>query len=475
LHDAIKAWQPPPAPEDERTAPQIVLRVGEHVPRELRDEITECVRTRSGEYKQLIERCKAYDDGHSVLFEARRFGNSRYTYWAGSELAKALDDSIENWQPPGANVSPRAPSGSTGGAAEKAGARSGSPLGVSQTGAWSDLQQDFTRRQEEIVKWVQSGGNINWTCAEGMTLLHYAAMLDNERMVRFLLDRGASVNAEAKFKMTPLLWACKSISTSVIRTLLDRRANPNAKSDAGYTALQFIRRSGLDAAENAAKLLISRGAVATPGRDSPCPECGAPYSAEMAKRGVRVTINREYAEFACFACKKQQQADLEFIDKAKGVQAQCSCGSVAYIPPSVWCKTCGGGLSTGWQKHLSTGPAAETAQREFNDSGVKLSRTIARDLKATHGNLRAIHFKSHYPDFGIDFDFTDGKRISSGATSGDIVGTFAFGYIGGGPNRLQTFLDEMGLSISVEKIEKLKPGTTLKVEGTSLRDARSRS
>jgi hypothetical protein len=350
-----------------------------------------------------------------------------------------------------------------------------SPLGVSQTGAWSALQQDFTRRQEEIVKWVESGGNINWTCSEGMTLLHYAAMLNNERMVRFLLNHGANVNAEAKFKMTPLLLACKGTSTSVIPILLDHGANPNGRTDDGHTALQFIRRSGLDAAENAAKLLISRGAVATPGKDSACPECGAPYSAEMAKRGVQVTLNGVFAKFECSGCKAQQKVDLEFIDKAKGIQVLCSCGAAAYVPPSVLCKTCGGGLSTGWQEQVSTGQEAQRSAREFTDPNVKRSRAIARELKAAHGKLKAVHFKSHYPNFEIDFDFSDGKRISSGASAGDIVGTFAFGYLGGGPNRLQTFLDEMGCSISVKEIEKLKAGTTLEVEGTSLRDAKSRS
>jgi hypothetical protein len=351
------------------------------------------------------------------------------------------------------------------------------PLGVSPAGAWSDLQDALTKsspKQDKIIRWVESGGNVNWTCAEGMTLLHYAAMQDNERMVRFLLDHRANVNAEAKFKMTPLLWACKSISTSVIPLLLDHGANPNARADDGHTALQFIRHSGLDAAENAAKLLISHGAIATPGKDSACPECGAPYSAEMAKRAVRITINREYAEFACLGCKKQAQADLEHIDKAKGVRVLCSCGVTTYIPPSVWCKTCGGGLSTGWQKQITTGSAADKAAREFTDPDVKKSRAIARELKASHGKLKAIHFKSHHPNFGMDFDFSDGKRISSGATSGDIIGMFAFGYSGGGPNRLQTFLDEMGFSISAEEIEKLQPGTTLEIDGASLPDAGSR-
>ena len=120
--------------------------------------------------------------------------------------------------------------------------------GVSPAGAWSELQDALTKsspKQDKIIRWVESGGNVHWTCAEGMTLLHYAAMQDNERMTRFLLDHRANVNAEAKFKMTPLLWACKSISTSVVPLLLDRGANPNAQANDGHTALQFIRHSGL--------------------------------------------------------------------------------------------------------------------------------------------------------------------------------------------------------------------------------------
>lgn len=343
----------------------------------------------------------------------------------------------------------------------------GSPLGVSPAGAWSDLQSGITRRQAEIIRWVESGGNVNWTCAAGMTLLHYAAMSGNEKMVCFLLDHGANVNAQSNktgYGRTPLLWACANIQTSVIPILLARGADPKAKDCKGESSLQLIRHSGLAEAEKMAQLLISHGVVPTPGKDAPCPECGSPYSAEMAKRGMKVTLNGVFATFACYKCKKQNEAEIELIDKAKGVRVLCSCGATTYIPPSVWCKTCDNGLSTGWQKQISTGPEAEKASREFNDPGVKRSRALAKELTAAHGKLIAIHFKSHFPNFEIDFDFSDGKRIHSGKSAGGIVGMFAFGYLGGGPTRLQVFLDEMGISISLDEIEKIKPGTTMKVE-----------
>jgi hypothetical protein len=178
-------------------------------------------------------------------------------------------------------------------------------------------------------------------------------MQDDVKMVRFLLERGANVNALAKFQMTPLLRACKSISTSVIPILLEHGADPNAKTESGYTALQFIRQSGLEEAKKMADLILSHGVKTTPGKDSTCSECGAPETVRMRERGVQVTFNGAFAEFACLSCKKQLQAPLESITKDRGVQVLCSCRAITFIPPSVWCKTCKQGLSTGWQKSLS--------------------------------------------------------------------------------------------------------------------------
>jgi hypothetical protein len=95
LDEAIKDWQPP------RAQSEVALQVGEHVPEDIRQEFTDFIRERGGgSAKGLIERCKAYADGQSVLSEANRFGSSRYTYWPGSELAKELDAAIKSWQPP---------------------------------------------------------------------------------------------------------------------------------------------------------------------------------------------------------------------------------------------------------------------------------------------------------------------------------------------------------------------------------------
>lgn len=100
LHEAITSWQPQPASQTKVVGTPTAMRVGEHVPSDLRDGIKELVRVKREDYKQLIDRCKGYDDGKSLLVEARRIVDSRDAYWPGAELAKAFDDAIENWQPP---------------------------------------------------------------------------------------------------------------------------------------------------------------------------------------------------------------------------------------------------------------------------------------------------------------------------------------------------------------------------------------
>lgn len=330
---------------------------------------------------------------------------------------------------------------------------------------------------------MKLGGSIEWKDPNGWTLLHLAARYGNEKMVRWLLANGADISARSERNETPLMMACDVrhwhpvLNPEIVRALLERGSDPNAENSDGETALACIFAYDNHAnTPKIIKLLVSHGARQIPGKSVACFECGYPISAKMEERSVQVGLLHEVvATFACFRCRTQNRVELEFIDKEKGVSVKCSCGEVAYVPPTVWCTTCGGGLSTGWEKQISAGREAEKAATEFTSPNVKRARSLARGLKAAHGKLRAIHFKSLHPNFEIDFDFVDGKRIRSGANSGEIVGILAFGYVGGGPNRLQIFLDEMGLSVSAEEIEQIKPGTTMEVEGTSLRQQKGRS
>jgi len=233
-----------------------------------------------------------------------------------------------------------------------------SPLGVTPTGAWSALQNVFLnsneQQQQEIMRWVESGGDVNWSCAAGMTLLHYAAMQGNEPMVQFLLDHGANVDDRAKTGRTPLLLACANIKTAVIPMLLEHGADVNAEDGEGSTPLELISKSGSDEARQIAELLVAYGGQHIIGKTCICDECGAPDKICMQQRGVQASTNAVYVEFACRRCFKRQQIALHSIDKANGLKITCqSCRAIMFIPPMVWCRTCGIGLSTGWQKHVT--------------------------------------------------------------------------------------------------------------------------
>src|SRR5271166_626053 len=142
-----------------------------------------------------------------------------------------------------------------------------------------------------ITRWVESGGNLEWTASNGWTLLHFAAENGNEALVRLLIRHGANVDARDNRGATPLMLACDSgylgrtKNSSVVLLLLDSGADPNARDSDGKTAFGLVRRSRDDEDRKIAELLMDRTKLVA-GSDIDCPECGAPTSREMAKRDV---------------------------------------------------------------------------------------------------------------------------------------------------------------------------------------------
>lgn len=90
--------------------------------------------------------------------------------------------------------------------------------------------------------------------------------------------------------------------------------------------------------------------------EDPCPECGFPSTKEANKRGIEIDLLRGVlAWFKCPGCGQRISVEPPQIDKSEGVQVLCdSCHAIVFVPPSVWCKTCGGNsLSTGWQSTVA--------------------------------------------------------------------------------------------------------------------------
>ena len=114
------------------------------------------------------------------------------------------------------------------------------------------VHKDFA----EVKALLDSGVPVDVHPFRGQTPLMTAAGMNWLEMVRFLLDRGAKVNAANEDGATPL---ARAGNVEIARLLLDRGADPNALSRKdGYPLL--IERLVRDRDENIAKLLIEKGA-----------------------------------------------------------------------------------------------------------------------------------------------------------------------------------------------------------------------
>jgi ankyrin repeat protein len=87
--------------------------------------------------------------------------------------------------------------------------------------------------------------------------LTVAAMLDELKEIRSLIDEGVDVNAEAYDGLTPLMGAAIAGRTDAVKLLLENGANTNAKYFDGTTALVFAAIRGR---VETVKLLLANGA-----------------------------------------------------------------------------------------------------------------------------------------------------------------------------------------------------------------------
>jgi len=98
---------------------------------------------------------------------------------------------------------------------------------------------------EAIKQHLDAGADINGTFVasgvpgSGGTPLHLAALTGQERVIEFLLEEGADINARADDEHggTPLHWAAAFGVKQSARLLVNAGAEVNAKDKDGYTPL----------------------------------------------------------------------------------------------------------------------------------------------------------------------------------------------------------------------------------------------
>lgn len=134
------------------------------------------------------------------------------------------------------------------------------------------------KNQDDVIKLLESGYDVNAKNNFGLTPLHYASRIDNidilnlilnkkpnlnnkdrnswtplhyatyhgnEKAVEALIKQGADVNEVDSYNRTPLHIACKQGYTNVIIKLLENQASFNTKDDATKVASQYLTMQDL--------------------------------------------------------------------------------------------------------------------------------------------------------------------------------------------------------------------------------------
>jgi len=205
----------------------------------------------------------------------------------------------------------------------------------------------YARDREVVELLLANKAEVNAQNDQGETPLANAAEAGRKDVIELLLTNKAIVNTTGSRNHTPLHWAAVRGHKDIVELLLANNAEVNAKDKDGDTALRMAEFAGH---KEVAELLRHHGASET----YSCPECGAPVPEKMRERGIEVGLRDALAIYDCSNCSKAVQIPLREITKWGGVKVVCgSCRCISRVPASVWCKTCGVGLSTGWQKTVS--------------------------------------------------------------------------------------------------------------------------
>lgn len=94
-----------------------------------------------------------------------------------------------------------------------------------------------------VASWLEGGGDVN-ASAFGMTLLAAAASRGQQGIVELLLSTGATVDlpaADDAARRTALMHACIGRHPRIVRQLLQKGASLSTQSASGLTALGFLR------------------------------------------------------------------------------------------------------------------------------------------------------------------------------------------------------------------------------------------
>jgi ankyrin repeat protein/beta-lactamase regulating signal transducer with metallopeptidase domain len=107
---------------------------------------------------------------------------------------------------------------------------------------------------------IDQGASVNAEQERGMTALHFAMWGGSKEVVELLIANGAKVDAKAQGAGTPLRGAVRMGAKDIVSLLIDHGADVNAEVEIGTQRLRPLDYAVYDGHKDVARLLIDKGA-----------------------------------------------------------------------------------------------------------------------------------------------------------------------------------------------------------------------
>ncbi len=103
------------------------------------------------------------------------------------------------------------------------------------------------RHDDEALNILSEMDTVNFKDANSYSYLHIAVQSESVRIVQFLLEKGAEINAADKFGRTPLMIAISGYNgdRTIIDLLLKNGASLDSKANSGVPCMQLAKIKGL--------------------------------------------------------------------------------------------------------------------------------------------------------------------------------------------------------------------------------------
>jgi uncharacterized protein len=104
----------------------------------------------------------------------------------------------------------------------------------------------YFKHPDAVRLLLDRGADANQAASNGakVTALHAAVSSNQPRIVEWLLDAGAGVNARQQMDYTPLMGAAANARTDILDVLLARGADPSLRTTDGKSAADLAREHG---------------------------------------------------------------------------------------------------------------------------------------------------------------------------------------------------------------------------------------